>query len=107
MHSGYTSQKLRLGNAPLLNATNHLTAADDARKPSCDRSLPLLFECDWSVSIRQHGGLGKNETQVGLVFLLSCDVTAWDSLRIMVHAGKIPLHSDFKQRPPGIQGFLN
>ena len=41
-----------------------------------------------------------SETQVRLVFLLSCDVTAGDFFRIMAHAGKISQSSEFKQRTP-------
>ena len=46
-----------------------------------------------------------SETQVGWVFLLSCDITAGDSFRIVVHAGKIGQHSEFTQHAPSSSGY--
>ena len=40
-------------------ATIILRRADEACGPSRDWFLPLLFECDWSVSTRQNGGPAK------------------------------------------------
>ena len=69
--------------------------------------IPLLFERDWLVSTKQNGGRVKWDSNwISSLFLPSCDVTAWDSRRIMVHAGKIPQHSDFKQHAPGVGKFF-
>ena len=41
-----------------------------------------------------------SESELGLEICLGCDVTAWDSPRITVHAGKIDKISGSEQRAP-------
>ena len=72
----------------LFNATIILTLMDDTCRPNHDRALPYCLNLTGQFQLSNMAAQ-LSEFELGLKILLGVDVSAWDSPKITVNAGKI------------------